>query len=94
MTALLRTSAFSFWGDLRRELHARGVEPDRALLVESYGEPPAGGEVGVVVDATGRVLVYRARRGEWSWTDLTERWETSDFADQVRVGLAMLEGVE
>jgi hypothetical protein len=93
MTALLRTSALPFWADLRRRLHARGVDPERALLVESYGEPPGGGEVGVVVDRTGRVLAYRARHDEWSWSDLTEDWEASDFADQVRVGLAMLEGV-
>jgi hypothetical protein len=95
MTTMLRTNeVFPFWSDLRRQLHERGIEPDRALLVESYDEPPAGDEVGAVVDASRRVLVYRKRAGEWSWEDLTDRWEESEFADQVSVGLSMLSEVE
>jgi hypothetical protein len=91
MTTMLRTSeAFPFWSDLRRQLQEQGIEPEQALLVESYDEPPAGDQVGAVVDATGRVLAYRESSGEWTWDDLTDRWEDSDFADQVRVGLAML----
>jgi hypothetical protein len=91
MTTMLRTNeAFPLWSDLRSHLRELGVDPDQALLVESYDEPPAGDEVGAVVSGTGRVLAYRARSGAWSWDDLTDRWEDSEFADQVRVGLGML----
>ena len=91
MTTMLRTNElFPFWSDLRRQLRELGIDPDQALVVESYDEPPAGDQVGAVVAATGRVLAYRWASGEWSWDDLTDRWEDSDFADQVRVGLAML----
>jgi hypothetical protein len=90
MTTMLRTNDVSpFWSDLRRQLRERGIDPDQALLVESYDEPPVG-EIGAVVDATRRVLAYRECSGEWSWEDLTDRWEESDFADPVRVGLSML----
>ncbi len=66
-----------------------GVDAEHALLVESYGDLPAADEVGVVVGQH-RVLAYRMRRDEWTWSDVTEGCEESDFADQVRVGVAML----
>jgi hypothetical protein len=51
-----------FWSDLRRELHEQGVDPDHALLVESYDEPPAGDQLDTLVTDTGRLLAYRAPR--------------------------------
>jgi hypothetical protein len=91
MTAMLRSNEeFPMWSELRAELRKLGVDPDQALLVESYEEePPGGGEVGVVVAAPERVLVYRIQRGVWSWEDSSDGWESSDFADQVRVGLEL-----
>ena len=89
MTEVLRRSELPFWVDLRRELRARDVEPELALLVESYDEPPQT-EIGAVVAEAGHVLVYERRGGRWSWRDVTATWQQSEFAEQIRVGFEML----
>jgi hypothetical protein len=44
----------------------------------------------VIVSRGPRVLAYRVRKGEWTWFDISHGWSSSEFADQVRVGLTML----
>src|SRR3954466_2175320 len=90
MTAALRGSTFPLWVELREQLRELGVDSERALLVESYDEPPHGTQHGVVVTADARVLAYEAVGAQWDWTDLSDRWEGSEFGDQISVGLTML----
>ena len=77
------------WPDLRRELRRHSLDTEDALLVESYEDGPD--EVGVIVARGCRVLVYRVRTGKWTWTDISDGWPDSEFAEQVQVGLDMLE---
>ena len=89
MTLMMqRAEGASVWRDLRHELRAQEVDPEEAVLVESYEDD--ADEVGAVVSRGGRVLSYRVRNGDWTWADLTNDWRSSEFADQVEVGLAML----
>lgn len=89
MTLMMgRAEGAPMWIELRRELRKQKVDPTTAVLVESYGEDRE--EVGVVVAPEDRVLVYRLCDGEWTWTDITDRWDTAEFADQVQVGLRIL----
>jgi hypothetical protein len=89
MTLMMRhAEGAPMWIEIRRQLRDQDVDPATALLVESYEE--AAEEVGVVVALGPRVLLYRARTGDWTWTDVTNAWESSAFADQVQVGLRML----
>jgi len=71
------------------------VDYEQALIVEFYDEPPMGDQFGVVVDSANRVLSYRARTDDWSWSwdDLSDDWDKSQFADQIRVGIAMIDAL-
>jgi hypothetical protein len=90
MTAVMRVAdAFPFWVELRGQLSGMGIDPQQALLVEAYEE--GGDEVGVVVAPEASVLAYRRSRLGWAWNDLSGTWALSEYADQVRVGLSVLQ---
>ena len=65
-----------------------GIDPQQALLVESYEND--GTEVGVIVAPEASVVSYRSSAKAWTWTDLSETWPRSEYADQVRVGVSVL----
>lgn len=69
---------------LRSELLDQGVDPDEALLVESYED--GRDEVGAIVSRGRRVLAYRAGNGDWTWADITDWWSSSEFAEQDKLG--------
>jgi len=85
MTSIMRGSdAFPFWAELRAELSRIGIDPQQALLVESYEND--GTEVGVIVAPEASVVSYRSSAKAWTWTDPSETSPRSEYADQVRVG--------
>jgi len=89
MTSIMRGSdAFPFWVELRAELSRIGIDPQQALLVESYEND--GDEVGVIVSPEASVVSYRRSAKAWTWTDMSETWPRSEYADQVRVGVSIL----
>ena len=89
MTSIMRGSdAFPFWAEFRAELSRIGIDPQQALLVESYEND--GTEVGVIVAPEASVVSYRSSAKAWTWTDPSETWPRSEYADQVRVGVSLL----
>jgi hypothetical protein len=99
LTADFRTSAASPYPRLRELLVDRGIQPDRALLVQLHSED-TNMLLGIVVTSSRRVFLFLfdflrvpIERGEFrEWTDLTG--QTTDieyraFVEQIECGIAL-----
>lgn len=99
LTADFRTSGESPYPRLRELLVGRGIQPDRALLVQLHSED-TNMLLGIIVTSSRRVFLFRfdflrvpIERGEFrEWTDLTG--QTTDieyraFVEQIECGIAL-----
>ena len=101
LTRLLRQSQEAFWARLRQILWEKGVDPQGALLVESF-EDDDQLEFGIVVTNDGDVFEfdfeYRDRSiGEGAvcrWEKLTDRHISSPHHARITTGLTILRAGE
>jgi len=98
LTADFRTSGESPYPRLRELLHRKGIQPDRALLVQLHSED-TNMLLGIIVTSSRRVFLFLfdflrvpIELGDFrEWTDLTG--QTTDieyraFVEQIECGIA------
>ena len=104
LTQLLRSDDYPFWGCLRRLLEQKGVDPQSAVLAESFedgaGRNGSGQEYGVVVTAREKVFEFVVDIGEGEdryenatlreWIDKTDTWQSRPFSKNVGAAISAL----
>ena len=97
LTAPLRNSNDAMWARLRQLLLEHGVSADTAILATSFPDD-ASFEFGVVVTNERRVYQFgldylhkSVEKGSFTeWVDLTERYASSPYREEVVVALDLL----
>jgi hypothetical protein len=87
-----------YWVRLRELLRERGINPDEAVMAQSFPDD-ARLEFGIVVTPEGRVVEFdfdylRVTEGEGSftaWTDVSDRWEGGPWAQEIATALGLIE---
>jgi hypothetical protein len=97
LTTLLRTSPDRLWARHRELLLARGINPETAILAESFPDD-ADFEFGVLVTADRRVIQFGldylqkdvVEREFREWEDITDRYVDSPYCESAKAALEML----
>jgi hypothetical protein len=97
LTALLRNSTHPMWARLRQLLLEHGVAVETAILATSFPDDTSF-EFGVVVTNDRRVYQFGldhlhkpVEQGSFTeWVDLTERYTSSPYREEVAVALDLL----
>jgi hypothetical protein len=105
LTEVLRAGSDPFWVRLRQLLEHKGVDPQSAVLAESFedgsGRDGASQEFGIVVTVSLQVFEFVVQIGEADghladaylreWVDKTEDWKSRPFANHVREAISSLQ---
>ncbi len=104
MAQLLRTDVWPFWTRLRHLLEQQGVDPQSAMLAESFedggGPNGSGQEFGIVVTTQEQVFEFVVDIEEGDdryenavlreWNDKTDDWQSRPFSKHVREAISVL----
>ena len=96
MTSALLHGDDVLWDRLRVLLQERGIAPDDALLLDLFPDDTKL-EFGLLITPDGRCISFdfdyldrEIADGVFSgWSDLTDRWQATPYADLFRVGTMM-----